>query len=149
MLKMQVPLQQPLPINVNRNLRFSNWSADALSAPVTPILNLPIPPKQSISTTPDSSRFGVPPLGGSAMFCFGSSSDSCNSVIGINALPQQSTNSLIHPSTFGVPPLGGPRHLSLPPSINPTIHQSTALRPAPRLIDFGLPRLHVATRVVT
>ena len=32
--------------------------------------------------------------------------------------------------------------------INPLIQQSTALTSAPRLIDFALPRLHVATRVV-
>ena len=29
---MQAPCHQPLPANVNRNLRFSNWSADSLSA---------------------------------------------------------------------------------------------------------------------
>src|SRR6185369_4202855 len=134
---MQVLLHQALPSNVNRNLRFSNWSADSLSAPVTQILNLPIP-QERIRARHDRPTFGVPPLGGSR-----------------HLFPHQSSaSSLTHAieddgSRFGVPPLGGSPHPSPYQSINPTIHQSTATRPSSRLIDFALPRLHVATRVVT
>src|SRR4051812_4686358 len=104
---------------------FPSRGTETLSAPVTLILNLPIPGHKRIRARHNRSTFGVPPLGGSCGLF----------------LRQFSARRLIHP-----PPLDG--HLPPHQSINPLIHQSTALTSAPRLIDFALPRLHVATRVV-